>query len=235
MLPLMTHPLIKNRVIAVELTPEALKLLHYTPEEIASNIFTRRSLLPEGESRIGIKEIQHNHCPVVVALQSLSEAELVRWSIDADRLKVDIATADAVHGELLAHSDIITDKLAKVFSRPRTSEPADPDAALYDGFIERADKLKFGKARSSMGRDSLVFIDPRLSELYFRYKARNWPESLTSAESIQWRDFRKSRLTPEALADYTQQCLTLAEAHPDKARVIRVLIDWAEQISPAKV
>jgi exodeoxyribonuclease-1 len=235
MLPLMPHPLIKNRVIAVELAPEALKLLDYTPVEIASNIFTKRSLLPEGESRIGIKEIQHNHCPVVIALQSLSEAELSRWSIDAKRLKLDIASAEAVHSELLAHSDIITDKLAKVFSRPRSSEPADPDAALYDGFIERTDKLKFGKARSSKGRDPLVFVDTRLSELYFRYKARNWPESLTGGESIQWRDFRKSRLTPEALADYSQQCLTLAEAHPDKARVIRALIDWAEQISPAKV
>lgn len=235
MLPLMPHPLIKNRVIAVELAPEALKLLDYTPVEIASNIFTKRSLLPEGESRIGIKEIQHNHCPVVIALQSLSEAELARWSIDAKRLKLDIASAEAVHSELLAHSDIITDKLAKVFSRPHSSEPADPDAALYDGFIERTDKLKFGKARSSKGRDPLVFVDPRLSELYFRYKARNWPESLTDSESIQWRNFRKSRLTPEALADYSQQCLTLAEAHPDKAQVIRALIDWTEQISPAKV
>ncbi len=235
MLPLMPHPLIKNRVITVELAPEALKLLDYTPEEITNNIFTKRSLLPEGECRIGIKEIQYNHCPVVIALQSLSEAELARWSIDAERLKVDIASAHAVHGELLAHSDIITNKLAKVFSRPRSGEPADADAALYDGFIERTDKLKFGKARSSKGRDPLVFVDPRLSELYFRYKARNWPESLTGGESIQWRDFRKSRLTPEALADYTQQCLTLAEAHPDKAVVIQALIDWAEKISPATV
>ena len=231
MLPLMPHPLIKNRVIAVELTPEALKLLDYTAEEIAGNIFTKRSLLPEGESRIGIKEIQHNHCPVVVALNSVNEAELVRWGIDAVRLKIDIASAEIVRGELLANIEIITDKLAKVFSRPRSGEPADPDAALYDGFIERADKLKFGKARSSKGRDPLVFIDPRLSELYFRYKARNWPESLTGGESNQWRDFRKSRLTPDALADYTQQCRALAEAHPDKAGVMQALLDWSVQVS----
>jgi exodeoxyribonuclease I len=231
MLPLMPHPLIKNRVIAVELTPEALKLLDYTAEEIAGNIFTKRSLLPEGESRIGIKEIQHNHCPVVVALNSVNEAELVRWGIDAVRLKIDITAAETVRGELLANIEIITDKLAKVFSRPRSGEPADPDAALYDGFIERSDKLKFGKARSSKGRDPLVFIDPRLSELYFRYKARNWPESLTGGESNQWRDFRKSRLTLEALADYTQQCRALAEAHPDKAGVMQALLDWSVQIS----
>jgi exodeoxyribonuclease-1 len=231
MLPLMPHPLIKNRVIAVELAPEALKLLDYTVEEITGNIFTKRSLLPEGESRIGIKEIQHNHCPVVVALNSVNEAELVRWGIDAVRLKIDIASADTVRGELLANIEIITDKLAKVFSRPRSGEPADPDAALYDGFIERADKLKFGKVRSSKGRDPIVFIDPRLSELYFRYKARNWPESLTGGESNQWRDFRKSRLTPEALADYTQQCRALAEAHPDKAGVMQALLDWSVQIS----
>lgn len=231
MLPLMPHPLIKNRVIAVELAPEALKLLDYTPEQIAGNIFTKRSLLPEGESRIGIKEIQHNHCPVVVTLNSVSEAELVRWGIDAVRLGIDITAADAIRGELLANSEIITDKLAKVFSRPRSGEPADPDAALYDGFIERTDKLKFGKARSSKGRDPLVFIDPRLSELYFRYKARNWPETLTGSELNQWRDFRNSRLTPEALADYKQQCHALAEAHPDKAAVMQALLDWSVQIS----
>lgn len=233
MLPLMPHPLIKNRVIAVELAPEALKLLDYTPDQIAGNIFTKRNLLPEGEIRIGIKEIQHNHCPAVVALQAIDESELARWGIDSARLRIDVTAADAVRRELLANAEAIVDKLAKVFSRPRNPESTDTDGALYDGFIERGDKLKFGKARSSKGRDPLVFNDPRLSELYFRYKARNWPDTLNPGEAQLWRNHRLSRLTPEALAEYKQQCRDLAEAHTDKAGVMQALIDWAVKIDPA--
>lgn len=232
MLPLMLHPLFKNRVIAVELAPEALKLLDYTPEAIAGNIFTKRSLLPEGESRIGIKEIQHNHCPVVVAMNALNEAELARWGIHAGRLGIDITSAEAIHGKLLANSETITDKLTKVFSRPRNIEPADPDAALYDGFIERTDKLKFAKARASQGQAELVFCDARLTELYFRYKARNWPESLNATESLQWQKHKRARLTAESVQNYLVQCEELGSQNPEHSAILSKLQDWARSIAP---
>lgn len=232
MLPLMPHPLIKNRIIAVELNSDALKLLDYSPDQISSNIFTKLSLLPEGESRIGIKEIQHNHCPAIIALKALHADELNRWAIDVQRLQLDIEQAETIRAQLLKHSEMVINKLHTVFSKPRSFEPADPDAALYDGFIDRADKLKFSKARSSQGRFALSFNDSRLAELYFRYKARNWPESLDANEHALWQLHLRERLPIETLQAYKDHCQHLMTEHSTQLPVLQALKDWADQINP---
>ncbi len=38
------------------------------------------------------------------------------------------------------------------------------------------------------------FEDARLRTLFFRYRARNWPESLNEKEGDQWRQFCEARL-----------------------------------------
>ncbi|MCI5222126.1 MAG: exodeoxyribonuclease I, partial [Candidatus Electrothrix sp. AR4] len=38
------------------------------------------------------------------------------------------------------------------------------------------------------------FEDIRLQTLYFRYRARNWPETLHAKEADQWRQFCEARL-----------------------------------------
>jgi exodeoxyribonuclease-1 len=39
------------------------------------------------------------------------------------------------------------------------------------------------------------FDDPRLPEMLFRYRARNFPESLSGEEALRWEAFRRKRLT----------------------------------------
>ncbi len=183
MLPLMPHPLIKTRTLAVELRPEALKLIEYTAEQIEQNIFTKHSQMPEGETRIGLKEIHHNRCPI---LFEPDDAKALGLKLDMAHLGIDIQQAREIHAQLNASSESIMHKLAKVFAKQREFDNADPDGALYSGFFDRVDKAKFSKARASQGQAALVFNDARLSELYFRYKARNWPESLDTGERMLW-------------------------------------------------
>ena len=38
------------------------------------------------------------------------------------------------------------------------------------------------------------FTDPRYGELLFRYRARNWPDSLDAAECGRWDQYRQARL-----------------------------------------
>jgi exodeoxyribonuclease-1 len=228
MLPLMQHPLIKTRTLAVELRPAALKLLDYTPEQIELNIFTKTSQLPEGEARIGLKEIHHNRCPIVFEPE---DAKALGLKIDFERLDIDVAQARDIHARLLAGSESIVQKLAAVFARQRDYDDADPDGALYSGFFDRADKAKFSKARASLGQAELAFNDARLSELYFRYKARNWPESLTAEEQVLWRKHRSVRLPPQLLQDYALQCDALMSAYPSHGAVLQALKDWSVRIS----
>lgn len=42
---------------------------------------------------------------------------------------------------------------------------------------------------------TLRFADPRLSEMLFRYRARNYPESLDSEETERWQQFCIDRLS----------------------------------------
>jgi exodeoxyribonuclease-1 len=107
-------------------------------------------------------------------------------------------------------------------------DDSDPDAALYSGFIDKTDKAKFSKARSSQGQAELVFNDTRLSELYFRFKARNWPESLSAAEQAQWSMHKNKRFSPEILQAYLTQCNVLIEQHPEQAAVLQALKDWVK-------
>jgi exodeoxyribonuclease-1 len=228
MLPLMPHPLIKTRTLAVELRPAALKLLDYTPEQIERNIFTKTSQLPEGESRIGIKEIHHNRCPILFEPE---DAKTLGLKIDFERLDLDLAQARDIHARLLAGSDSIVQKLSAIYARQRDYDDADPDGALYSGFFDRVDKAKFSKARSSQGKAELAFNDARLSELYFRYKARNWPESLSAGEKELWRKHRALRLPQQLLQDYATHCDALIMENPSHSAILQALKDWSFGIS----
>lgn len=229
MLPLMVHPLIKSRTLAVELRPEALMLIERGVEDIERNLFTKTALLPEGEARIGVKEIHHNRCPIILEPE---DAAALGLKPDLLRFGIDLSQAREIQSQLQAAAEPVKAKLASIFGKPREFTDDDPDGALYAGFIERADKLKFSKARSSQGQAPLVFHDARLTELYFRYKARNWPETLDADEVRQWQDFRRHRLTPERLAAYREECIRLLTEQPGQATVLQSLLDWAQHIEP---
>jgi exodeoxyribonuclease-1 len=59
-----------------------------------------------------------------------------------------------------------------------------------------------------LARDNWAFSDQRLLELLFRYRARNFPDSLTSVEQQRWREFCRDRLNnsemgaPNTLANF---------------------------------
>ena len=62
---------------------------------------------------------------------------------------------------------------------------------------------------------SIPFEDPRLAEMLFRYRARNWPESLSSDEQEQWLQYRQQRLaddTASPILNFSAFYAALAEA-----------------------
>jgi exodeoxyribonuclease-1 len=63
---------------------------------------------------------------------------------------------------------------------------------LYHGFLGDADRAlceEVRKARpAQLAQRTFPFSDPRLQELLFRYRARNYPESLSTDERAQWRE-----------------------------------------------
>ena len=216
--PVARHPRIDSRVIVFDLDAEPDALLALDAAAIAARLYVRTADLAEGEARIPLKEVHLNRCPALVQWEHLRPADLERLGIDAAMVEQRVARLHAA-GPALAET------IRRVYADDRERLPADPDAALYDGFLGDADRRRCAAVRATApaalaGRD-FGFDDPRLAELLFRYRARNWPALLAPAERARWDDFRRDRLTAGdtarseySFASYAAEIAALRAAHP---------------------
>ena len=236
-LPLARHPRIESRVIACDLDSDPAQLLRLSPEEIADRLYTPAADLPEGEQRISLKEIHSNKCPVLVPLAHLRDEDYQRLGIDLD--------ACLRNAELIRQAPGLAEKVRRVFAREQAREPSDADAALYDGFAAEGDKRNFQKIRSSepghLAALATELRDPRYPELLFRYRARNWPESLDADEQSRWDDYRRQRLQRDSgLSEYHFESFfqeigdLRTQRGPGEAQVLLdALEDWGRGLQSA--
>ena len=197
--PIARHPRIESRVIVASLDEDPTRWLDMPPEDIAERLFVREADLPEGEHRIPLKEVHTNKCPVLLPLAHLREADFERLGIDR--------AASLAHADTLRAAPGLGERVRRAFAVEAAREPADADAALYDGFPAEGDKRLFPKVRSTppAGLAALAgqFTDPRYGELLFRYRARNWPDSLDAGEHERWDLYRRTRLGGgDSLSEY---------------------------------
>ena len=228
--PLARHPRIDNRVIVFDVGQDPSALLRMSPEEIADRLYVRAADLPEGEERIALKEIHLNRCPALVSWDYLREADFARLMIDP----AEVTRRAALLREA---GPALAEKVRQVFSSERDRAPSDVDASLYDGFIGDGDKRVFTEVRATppqaLGMKAFGFRDPRLAELLFRYRARNWPETLSASERARWNDYRRLRLRDErGLSEYSfdsfrGEIAALRLAHADDGGK-QVLLDQLE-------
>ena len=238
--PVARHPRIDSRVIVFDLDAEPDALLALDAAAIAARLYVRTADLAEGEARIPLKEVHLNRCPALVQWEHLRPADLERLGIDAAMVEQRVARLHAA-GPALAET------IRRVYADDRERLPADPDAALYDGFLGDADRRRCAAVRATApaalaGRD-FGFDDPRLAELLFRYRARNWPALLAPAERARWDDFRRERLTAgdtarseHSFASHAAEIAALRAAHPGDARasaLLDALEDWAGGLARA--
>ncbi|MBJ6984590.1 exodeoxyribonuclease I [Luteimonas sp. MC1750] len=194
--PVAVHPQIASRVIVYDLDSEPDELLSLSPEAIAARLYVRAADLPPGVSRVPLKEVHTNRCPALVQWNHLRPA-------DFERMGIDRAVAEARAERIRAHGPILAEKVRRVFARDQDARARpDVDAALYDGFIGDGDKARMARVRATppgqLGAGDFGFQDPRLGELLFRYRARNWPDTLDAADRARWDDYRRQRLHADA-------------------------------------
>ncbi|MCP4127667.1 MAG: exodeoxyribonuclease I, partial [Gammaproteobacteria bacterium] len=185
--PLAKHPVNRNAVIVYDLRTDPTPLLELGVDEIRQRVFTARSELPEGTQRIPLKELHINKCPVVVPVGTLTDEAAAEWQIDVGQAERHLEMIRAVR---------LDAKLQQVYGEREFEPITDPDQALYSGgFFSDADRRSMERVHSTPASDlaSLQhsFDDTRLPEMLFRYRARNWPDTLSSDEVVRWDSFRK--------------------------------------------
>lgn len=234
-LPITRHPQIDSRIIAYDLDTDPADLLNEGAGRIADRLYTPAADLPEGVARVPLKEIHLNKVPALVPLNYLRDADFQRLGIDIERC--------LAHAEQIRRSDGVAEKVRRVYDRPQRDPADDVDASLYDGFLPDADRRLFPRIRATppdrLGAESFPFVDARLEEVLFRYRARNWPDTLSGAERGRWNDYRCLRLEADrgwSELDFTAYFETIGTLRSEHASDLRVtgLLDalesWGRQI-----
>ncbi len=234
--PLARHPRIDNRVIVFDLHEAPDALLELDADAIADRLYTPVADLPPGESRIPLKEVHLNRSPMLVDWTHLREADFAR-------LRIDPAQVEARVARLRAAGPALAEKIRRIYAATTAPAPTDVDGALYDGFLIDADKRKFPELRSTppqvLGARDFGFQDPRLPELLFRYRARNWPDTLSSSERERWDAYRRMRLCEDrGLSEFTfdshrAELAALRLAHASDGRALALLDQaqaWADAL-----
>ncbi|CDF86014.1 Exodeoxyribonuclease I [Pseudomonas knackmussii B13] len=193
-LPLAWHPRNRNALIVCDLGLDPAPLLDLDGDALRSCLYTRRNELAEGELPVPLKLVHVNRCPVLAPLSVLREADRQRLQIDLD--------GQLQRAELLRENKSVWQaKLASIYAEENFAASQDPEQQLYDGFIGDRDRRLCEEVRRAeparLGKEQWPFDDPRLGELLFRYRARNFPETLSGLEQEQWREFCRCRLSLE--------------------------------------
>ena len=234
--PLALHPSRPGEVIVYDLATDPAELLALDEDAIADRVFTARADLPEDVERIPLRTVRANRAPALAPLSVLKGVDLVRLQLDPDRC--------LAHRDALAAADGLAAKVSRVFARAAELPPAeDPELALYGGFLPDADKRLLREVRATppeqLGLRSFAFRDPRYAELLFRYRARNWPETLDAGERERWENFRRQRLTrPTPLTTLTLDdyfaalaALRTDPSRQDKLPLLDQLQAWGETLT----
>lgn len=236
MWPLAMHPTNKNELLAWDLAADPAELADLKPGQVRERLFTPTADLPEGVARLPIKGVHLNKSPIVVANLKTLRPEL------AERWGVDMAQA-ARHAERLRALPDLSALWPQVYARPPGEAAPDVDEDLYGGFVGNADRrrlealLKLSPQELATARTG--FDDGRLAELLLRYRARNFPDTLSATEATHWAEHRRARLIDGEGGALTVQALfdridTLAESADDERSqtVLEALYEWGEMVAP---
>lgn len=204
-LPLAWHPRNRNALIVCDLQADPSPLLDLDAEVLRSRLYTRREDLAEGEAPVPLKLLHINRCPVVAPLSVLRET-------DRQRLQLGWSICERNAEVLKGAQSLWQDKLTAIYREESFAGSSDPEQQLYDGFIGDRDRRLCEQVRSALPQalasDKWPFDDERLPELLFRYRARNFPDSLSSVERQRWMEFCRQRLSdpefgaPNTLAQF---------------------------------
>ena len=234
MWPLATHPSNKNELLAWDLAYDPSELPLLDVATLRERLFTKQSDLPEGVQRLPIKSVHLNKSPMVVKkLKTLTVEMAAKWSID-----IDAALANAEKARALPDMSAIWPDL---FNRAKI-ESSDVDEDLYGGFIGNADRRRLNQLRELSPAELAVsrvgFDDDRLAELVFRYRARNFPQTLSEADAERWEAHRAARLLEGEGGARNVDALfaeidTLQETTDERGEaILGALYDYAELIAP---
>lgn len=178
------HPTNSNSIIVADLAEDVECLVDWPEDRIRAELYKAGN-----RDRPPLKEIRINRCPFVAGIEVLTDEN---WR------RLGCSKRDVEERRRRLRRPGVAQKILRVFT-PRAQEKAvDPEAALYDGFLDDADRSRSQALQRALdeGRwQDLDFADRRLRELAVRLKARSFPQLLNDSERADWHAFVRDKLS----------------------------------------
>lgn len=217
-MPLALHPGESNGVLLYDLSCDPRPWLAMDDERLHYHLFTAKRDLLDGETRLPVAVMHTNRCPVIAPLAVLDDCH-------APLPGMDLAAARQ-HWQLLRRNPGFCQRLLAVFGQRQRLFPDvhDPDQQLYSGgFFSDADKrlmadirqLGANELRLEQPRLLAAMRDQRLPEMLFRYRARNFPHSLTQDEQMRWKQWCRHNWMP------SPQAMAVGSTNPETLDLAR--------------
>jgi exodeoxyribonuclease-1 len=206
--PLAMHPTNRNEVICYDLSADPQPLKDLSAEQLQKLLYMRTEDLPEGTERLGLKSVHINRCPILLPPKMANPAIAERVGISGEECRKHLESLRTYRAQ---DSAGFTAKIQAIYAGRGFEPQTDPDLMLYSGgFFGKCDKQVMEQIRThtavELTTGSFVFEDQRLTEMLFRYRARNYPDSLTPEELANWEELRFQWLTdPESGGGYCME------------------------------
>lgn len=221
-------------VIVYDLRYDPSNCIGLSAQELREKIYASWNERQEDNFlKIHVKEIHLNKSPAVAPLGVLEQAD--GWQ----KVSLDIETIEK-HKAVLMGAPHFAENIRSAFeSKPDFEKSPDPEAQLYEGFVDDRDRLRIESVRNAGERELSDyhpdFSDERLAPLLLHYKARSYPKSLSEDEARAWESWRASHVN-SALPRFIKSLQKLAATESDESKqfVLQELQLWAESIVPVE-
>ena len=224
-----------GNVVVYDLRYDPTDFISLSMEELKKKFYaTWEERKVEGFQKLPVKELQYNRAPAVAPVGVLEQSE--GWA----RIHLDKTIIEKNKKTLLGAPHFAENVRSLFENRPEFKKASDPEAKLYDGFLNDRDRLRVETVRNASEREladfNPEFTDERLAPLLLHYKARNFPGILSEDEARAWEQWRAQHVTAQ-LPSFTKslQRLAVAEIDENKQFILQELQLWAESILPIDV
>jgi exodeoxyribonuclease-1 len=186
---LFKHPR-RDSAVVYDLRHDPEKWLKLSEEELLKHWQVRYG---DELEPLPVKVIQFNKCPAIAPIGVLDDESRKRISIDLDEINK--------NRKIISENKEFITKLKNVLDAVENEQQTSlnlndsVDNQMYDGFWGHSEQVELAQARAA-DSDELTALstsveNKRIRDMIPLYKARNYPQKLTTEEKLEWEKFRQ--------------------------------------------
>ncbi|QIQ42114.1 MAG: exodeoxyribonuclease I [Buchnera aphidicola (Microlophium carnosum)] len=212
-----------NIVIAIDLFKNVKELIRICKKIYFDDFFIKNLF------NLGVVLLYLNRCPMLAPVQTVRQEDYNRLNFDKSLLKNNI--------NLIKNNNFFIKNIKIIFSKEKKNiKSCNVDLEIYNSFFDLHDKKIIRSIRNTkpvlLKKINFNFHDARLNDLLFRYRARNFFDTLDNNEKKIWLKHCLNIFNPVSLKEYQNQIQYLLKKYAnnfEKVQLLKELLIYAFQ------